>query len=166
MQLQSSFPMGTVIVSSGSRPSVETLLLRAADALENHLARGDARASIQWAHETINGIKAISMLAGIWVEIEAQELLQQSNALGLPGSSLHHSVRAAGRRLQALIGLAELQIGGLRPADSPEELDDVVLADLRLTSWRLVAAVAVQHAFLCLLRRRHALALSRNLRTC
>lgn len=149
-----------------TRPSVEALLLRAADVLEAHLAvtRGDSPAA--WSRETINGLKAVSLLTNIWVDVEIDELLTETRLLQCTGggTTLDRSTRNAGRRLQALAGQAELLIGGLRPDDHPEDLTEELAGDLRLIAWRIVAAIAVQHAFLCLLRRRNSLEiLSRTL---
>ncbi len=144
------------------RPSVESLLLRAADVFEFHLGTRVHHASteqtVAWTADTINGLKAISLLAGIWVEVETTELLEETRVIqgALNDSSLRRATRTAGRRLQSLIGQAELKIGGLRPGEDAEECTDELADELRLFGWRIIAAIAVQHAFLCLLRRRNA----------
>lgn len=148
------------------RPSVEALLLRAADGLESHLAGAPPASVTAWSRETINGLKAISLLTSIWVDVEIDELLEESKSLhyGSGGTALHRTTRSAGRRLRALAGESDLLIGGLRPDDHPEEITAELADDLRLIAWRIVAAIAVQHAFLCLLRRRNSLLhLSRTL---
>ena len=151
--------------SSRARPSVEALLLRAADVLESHLAESRRDSPAAWSAETINGLKALTLLTGIWVDVEIDELLAASKLHdGSGGTTLHRTTRSAGRRLQALAGQAELLVGGLRPDEHPEELTAELADELRLIAWRIVAAIAVQHAFLCLLRRRNALViLSRTL---
>jgi hypothetical protein len=145
--------------TSPARPSVESLLLRAADLLEFHLGATAAIEPAAWMKETINGLKAISLLAGIWVGIEIDDLLKETRLIqgSMKSTSLQRTTRNAGRRLQALIGQAELMMGGLRPDNDSDEAAEETAAELRLIAWRVVAAIAVQHAFLCLLRRRNAL---------
>lgn len=135
------------------RPSVEPLLLRAADVLESHLRLEGELPSSCWCRETMNGVRAISLLSRIWTEFEVKDNLERLNRSSR-GRSLRHSIAVSAVRLQALVGAAELQIGGLEPEVFPEDHDDGTIGALRLSAWRIVAGIAVLHAFLCLLRSR------------
>lgn len=137
-------------------PSVEPLLLRAADALESHLrlhSHDSHGASAAWCREAMNGLRAISLLSRVWIEVEIRGHLNRMEAASA-GHGLRHTIALSAGKLQALIGAAELQVGGLDPEIYPEDTADEIVAELRLNSWRIVAAIAVLHAFLCLLRRR------------
>ena len=134
------------------RPSVEPLLLRAADLLESHLRQEPAVAPAAWCRDALNGLRSVSLLCRIWIDGEVPEVLQR--AADPMQQPLVRSIVAAGRRVQELNGSADLLAGGLDPETFPEDAGDEMLANLRMAAWRVVAAVAVLHAFLCLLRRR------------
>lgn len=141
-------------IAAVNRPSVEALLLRGADVLEAQLIRDPDATSAHWCNETMNGLRAISMLSRIWLELEVPELLDRRTCRTEGGRLLSRSIVAAATRLRALIGMSELQIGGLDPVTYPEDSGEEIALGLRLIAWRIVAGIAVLHAFLCLLRRR------------
>jgi hypothetical protein len=141
------------------RPSVELLLIRAADALESHLTSDPEQASGPWCRETINGLRAISLLTRVWIDVDIRDALERLRAgrTFANQNSLPRAILASIARLDALIGMSELQIGGLDPDSFPEDTEEETILGLRLAAWRIVAAIAVLHAFLCLLRRRESL---------
>jgi hypothetical protein len=102
----------------------------------------------------MNGLRAISLLSQIWIDVEIRVLLNRQCELSPRDHSHLRYIVASVDRLRALIGTAELQMGGLDPTAYPEDADAEIVAGLRLSAWRIVAGIAVLHAFLCLLRRR------------
>lgn len=124
--------------------SVQPLLASAVDDLEQFLTQPLTEPTLAWLREFADRLEPIDQLAAIWVHAEQEEMLARVPVED-GDEALRQLILRNGRQLLLQCGTIQLRIGGLPYA--PPSLTRELVAECRVTGWRIVVTVAILQAF-------------------